>query len=78
MERYLAFGGILIGLAIIGLSIFLSRGENPSRKSATVVDILLVWPLILRGERSRREKTFIIGGFLLAAALIAGSFFLPH
>ena len=78
-ERYYwAFGGLVLALATIGASIFLSRTQRSSGKSATFVDILLFWPLILRGERSQREKVFIIGGFLIAAALIASSFLLPH
>lgn len=78
MEKYLPFGVFVICSVILVVSAFLYRPQKSSGKSAKFFDILLVWPMILRGERSRREKVFIVVGFLTAAALIASSFFLPH
>jgi len=74
----MAFVGLVIALAVLGASVFVSRAQVSSRRLATFLDVILLWPMILRGKRSRREKVFIVGGFLLAAALIASSFLLPH
>lgn len=78
MEKYLPFGVLVIGSGILVVSAFLPRPKKSSGKAVKFFDMLLVWPMILRGERSRREKIFIFGGFLIATALIASSFLLPH
>ena len=53
----------------------LSRSK---RKKLSLLDVVLVWPLLLRGERSSREKAFIVFGSVFAFALIALSFLLPR
>jgi hypothetical protein len=80
MDRYLAFGAFLVVAVIFSGWILLFRTQESSRKPATLLNVLLGggWPMILRGKRSRREKVFIVVGFLTAAALIASSFLLPH
>ena len=80
MDKYLAFGAFLIAAVILSGWALLSRTEESSSKPATLLNVLLGggWPMILRGKRSRREKVFIVLGFLTAAALIASSFLLPH
>ena len=80
MDRYLAFGAFLVVAVIFSGWILLFCTQESSRKPATLLNVLLGggWPMILRGKRSRREKVFIVVGFLTAAALIASSFLLPH
>jgi hypothetical protein len=80
MDKYLAFGAFLIAAVVLSGWVLLSRTEESSRKPAMLLNVLLGggWPMILRGKRSRREKVFIVLGFLTAAALIASSFLLPH
>ena len=80
MDRYLAFGAFFVASMIFSGWVLLSRTRESSGKPATLLNVLFGggWPMILRGKRSRREKVFIVVGFLTAAALIASSFFLPH
>jgi len=64
---------IAIVLGIISF-VFIKIYKNPKGKKYSIIDFLLVWPLILRSKSGPREGKFVIIGVLIMLALIACSF----
>jgi len=55
------------------LAFFLIRASK-KREAPSLLDFLLVWPMIFRAERSSSKKTsgrFVLGGVVIALVLIA-------
>lgn len=64
-------------LAVLVVYVWWSLRTQSSSRFKRAADIIFLWPLILRGRRTRREKVFICVGVTIALLLIGLSFTLP-
>lgn len=52
-----------------------TKTNNRAKRTAAFV---LLWPLVLQGRRTNREKVFLCVGVIIAALLVGWSFTLPN
>jgi len=64
-------------LALVATFVWWSRRTKAVTKSKRAADFVFLWPLVLQGPRTSREKIFILVGVIIAVALIGWSFTLP-
>ena len=64
-------------LVLAATFVWWSRRKKVETKSKRAADFVFLWPLVLQGRRTSREKTFILAGIVIAVALICWSFTLP-
>lgn len=57
-------------LIILAAYVWWSLRTKVNTKSKWVADLVLLWPLILRGRRTSREKVAMVVGVVIAALLI--------
>jgi len=66
--------GFLVALACV-LYVFV-KAIFSSRKQFVLLDAILIWPLILKGEHGRRGKYFLLIGVSMALLLIIAAQFI--
>jgi uncharacterized membrane protein len=72
------FTAVLVSLlALLVAYVWWSLRTKSSNKVKRTVDIIFLWPLILRQRRTSREKVFICVGVIIALLLICWPFTLP-
>jgi len=64
------FTALIIAVLFLGIILLLKR----SKKKVSVIDIILVWPMLLRSKSSPGEDKFVIFGILTMLILIGLSF----
>jgi hypothetical protein len=64
-------------LSLLVAYVWWSLRTKSTSKVKRTADIIFLWPLILRGRRTTREKAFIFVGVIIALLLICLSFTLP-
>jgi hypothetical protein len=64
-------------LALTAIYVWWSLRTKTTGTAKRRVDFFILWPLILRGRRTHREKVFLCIGAIVAVLLIATSFMLP-
>jgi hypothetical protein len=52
------------------------KAIHSSRKKFVLLDAILIWPLLLKEQRSPREKYFLLTGILIALLLIIAAQFI--
>ena len=64
-------------LILAATFVWWSRRTKAETKSKRAADFVFLWPLVLQGRRTSREKLFILVGAVVGVALICWSFTLP-
>lgn len=65
-------------LILIVIYVWWSLRIRVNTKSKRAVDLIFLWPRVLQGQRTSREKVAIWAGIMIAALLIGLSFTLPR
>jgi hypothetical protein len=69
---------VFLGLmALLSIYAWWSRRTKVDNRFKRTADFVFLWPLVLRGSRTGREKVFICVGVVIALLLICWSFTLP-
>lgn len=75
VESYIYIGCLLtLACAFFVILKVIRRSE----KRFVLLDVILVWPLLLKGQPSRGEKYFVIAGVLIALLLIVAAQFINN
>jgi hypothetical protein len=72
-EPFIYFGCLVVLACVFFV---LVRIVLKSKNRFALLDAILIWPLLLKGPRSRREKYFVIVGILIALLLIIAAQFI--
>jgi len=54
-----------------------SKRARSKGRAKGVIDVLFLWPFVLRGRRTKREKVFLLVAVIFVTTLIFLSFFFP-
>jgi hypothetical protein len=64
-------------LVVVATYVWWSGRTKVDTRSKRLSDFALLWPIVLQGHRTKREKIFMVVGVVIAVALICWSFTLP-
>ena len=75
VESYFYIGCLL---TLACASFALLKVYQRSEKRFVFLDVILIWPLLVKGQPTRGEKYFVIAGVLIALLLIIAAQFINN